>query len=358
MTAASSTGKKPATRGFAAAAERKKGRHALPPREERRARSAEVRGAEEWVESNEPAAAASAGPAASSTRMPPAGSGLVDADGRLVDATGRIGRIDANGALVSAGTPTPMGPGDSYARMRPAPADGRGAVPYGPVASHPRMMPANLSSVRMPGARPGPEDSYDRLPAVPPINDRLRSAGGGRGPADSSGRMRPVGPGMGPEDSYDRIPPVDRDGRAAAAAYGASGYYPAQRPGPSDSFDRLPPVSNQAYDPPQLNLRSWDGQAPGGRHASGPYGRPEDSYDRMPPARPNGHLSPVDSDGRMQPVGRQVGHPADRGPEDSYDRMPPARPEDAYDQFPPARRGPLGPVDSNGRLRPVQRRRH
>jgi hypothetical protein len=347
MPAASTNARKSTStsRGFAAAAERKKGRHSLPPREERRARSAQVQA--EWAEAEAAQPAASAAPAAPSAPIQPGS--LVDSDGRVFDATGRIGRIDASGELVSAG---PMGPGDSYGRMQPV-ADGR-VVPMhgqGPAVSSPRIPPADFGSGRMgPGGRPGPEDSYNRLPAVPPINDRLRSAGG-RGPAESSGRMRPVDPRMAPEDSYGAGPasgfyPTQRPG--PADSYGrlprVDGYG-AQRPGerhlgPSDSFDRLPPV-NQAYDPPQLDLQAWDGQGPGGRH-SGAYGRPgpEDSYDRMPPARP-GHL-----------------HPVARGPEDSYDRMPPARrpgPEDSYDQSP---RGPLGPVDSNGRLRPVQRRRH
>ncbi len=407
------------TRGFAAAAERKKGRHSLPAKGTRREQpSRRV----DWAEPVEPAAASAS---ASSARMQPAAGpgpdrgGLVDPDGRLVEATGRIGRIDASGELVPAGAGAPVGPGDSHARMQPAQADAR-AVPMrggGPAASSARMRPAATSGRMVPGGRPGPEDSYDRLPAVPPINDRLRSSGGGgRGPADSSGRMRPVDPRMGPEDSYDRMPPVDRDGRGPADSngrmrpvngfrpgpedsYGAmppAGGYPAPRPGPADSYsrmppvggpgyqppapgrpgpepgrpgpdgrrlgpadsyDRLPPVSRPAYDPPRLDVPGWDGGESGGRHPSGAYGRPgpADSYGAMPPAHA-GPLGPVDSNGRLRPV--------NRGPEDSYDRLPPARngrqlgPEDSYDQFPPVRRGPIGPVDSNGRLRPVQRRRH
>ena len=53
-------------------------------------------------------------------------------------------------------------------------------------------------------------------------------------------------------------------------------------------------------------------------------------------------------------------YPVNRGPADSYDRIPPAfrqrGPADSYDQFPPARRGQMGPMASDGRLYPVQRR--
>jgi hypothetical protein len=204
----------------------------------------------------------------------------------------------------------------------------------------------------MPGSRPGPEDSYERLPAVPPINDRLRSAGsGGRGPG-SSGRM-------GPADSYDRIPPVDREGRGPAGSYGrmrpANGFRsgpedsydsmpPAYPGGPVDSYRRLPPVSSQAYDQPRLGTQPWENRS-GGRAEWGPHQRgPADSWDRMPPAR----LGPVDSYDNMPPV----------RPEDVYGAFPPARrlgPEDSYDRFPPARRGPM---DSDGMVPPVQRRRH
>lgn len=377
----------PTKRGFAAAAERKKGRHALPSREERRERQTQP----EPVEPAAPAAPAAAASASSAQLVPVNppqfrghSGGMVDADGRLVDATGRIGRIDASGELVPA-TGGPMGPGDSHGRLMPAQPSGptMSSHGYAPVASNTRMRPADTGGRMVPAVRPGPEDSYDRLPAVPPINDRLRS-GGGRGPVDSSGRMRPVDPRMGPEDSYDRIPPVDRDGRGPVDSYGRmqpalrpgpmdsqghlpSGAYPVQRPGPadsytrhprvdpyaggpSDSYDRLPPVDRQPYDPPQLDLQPWQGQGPGGRHATDPYGRsgPADSYTRMPPARP-GYPGPVDSAGRMRPVGH---------PEESYNRMPPVNrqygPEDSYDQFPPVRR----PMDSDGRLYPVQRRRH
>ena len=236
--------------------------------------------------------------------------GMVDADGRLVDATGRIGRIDAGGELVS----------DSHTRMQPARAGG--AMP-----SSARMRPVGPRGHVVPNGRPGPEDSYDRLPAVPPLNDRLRSNG-------SSGRMQPVDPPWAgrPQDSYDRMPPVDASGHmrpvpparpGPADSYGAmppAGRYPAQRPGPeadqwsalrnygpADSYDRLPPVDRHSYEMPQLNLQPWDG---GGRYGADPYGRPgpADSYDRMPPAQ-SGHIRPVP-----------------RGPEDSYDRDPPCLP--------------------------------
>ncbi|HEV7649904.1 MAG TPA: FAD-dependent oxidoreductase [Actinophytocola sp.] len=442
----SSPGTKTRVRGFAAKSDGKKGRHALPPKEERR--SQQGRGSD-WAEQADPAASASASSArmrpadassarmrpadassarmrpadassarmrpadassarmlpadASSARMRPADAssarmlpadassarllppelsdprlrqhrgGMVDADGRLVDATGRIGRIDAGGELVADPNPA-MGPGASHARMRPARPGGAMPMPGGPAASSARMRPADPNGRMMPGARPGPEDSYDRLPAVPPINDRLRSNGPG-----SSARMRPVDPpwrGRGPEDSYDRMPPVDASGYlrpvpparpGPADSYGAmppAGAYPAQRPGPADSYtrlpevdqwaavqnygpadsyDRLPPVDRHSYEMPQLNLQPWEGSGP---RAGDPYGRPgpADSYDRMPPAR-SGHVRPLP-----------------RGPEDSYDRIPPAfrqyGPEDSYDQFPPVRRDPMGPADSYSNLRPVQRRHH
>jgi hypothetical protein len=121
---------------------------------------------------------------------------------------------------------------------------------------------------------------------------------------------------------------------------------------PVDSYTRLPPVTNQAYDPPQLRQQRWDGGPVQPASWEGPQQRgPADSYDRLPPAG----FAPVNGDSRIRPVRRGP------GPEDSYDRLPPARqfgPEDSYDQFPPVRRGPLGPVDSDGRLRPVQRRRY
>ena len=361
-TAGSVNRRQPATptkRGFAASAERKKGRHSLPPKGERRVRPTD---SVEGLEPVDPGVAA-AQANASSARMTPVeqdprqfqhqGGGLVDSDGRLVDSTGRIGRIGAGGNLV----PDPMGPGESYGRMQPAQANGR-AVPmhgHGPAASNARMRPADSAGRMMPGGRSGPEDSYDRLPAVPPINDRLRSSGGA-GPVDSYGQMRPVDPRLGPEASYERMPPVDRDGRGPAAngfRPGPADSYPGMPPandypgagGPVDSYTRLPPVNPQAYDPPQLNLRAWDGgQGPSGRHVADPYGRPgpADSYDQMPPA---GYpMNPVGSDGRFRPVGH---------PEESYGAMPAARqygPEDSYDQFPPARRGQMGPVG------PVRRR--
>ncbi|MGH3758905.1 FAD-dependent oxidoreductase [Actinophytocola sp.] len=380
--AATSTRQPGTKRGFAAAAERKKGgRHSIPPREPRRPQPATR--SVDWLDPIEPAAAV-ASAAASSARMMPADpdprmrrdrSGvLVDSDGKLVENTGRIGRIDANGDLVPMGTERPMGPGDSNARMRPPPANGRVVPPPGggPAESNARMRPADSYGRMAPGGRPGPEDSYERMPAVPPINDRLRSAGGGRGPR------------MGPDDSYDRMPPVDRDGRGPADSNGrarpVNGFRPGpeesynrmppagghpghgQPPGPVDSygrlpqagpvdsFARLPPVHGQAYEPPRLNVQPWDGRGPVGPQPA-PRPGPADSYDRMPPARPN--FGPVGSDGRLPQIGR--------GPEVSYDRMPPASrqygPEDSYDQFPPVRRGPLGPVGSDGRLRPVQRRR-
>jgi NADPH-dependent 2,4-dienoyl-CoA reductase/sulfur reductase-like enzyme len=379
------------TRGFAASAERKKGRHSLPPREARRPREnpAEASG---WNEAVDPAASypnmQPADPAASNPNMPPAmnpaasnarmnpvmppvhpaassarmnpvasnpnmppvapgnprpgSGGLVDSDGRLVDATGRIGRIDPRGDLVAE-----HGPASSHARIQPV---GNGGRAMGPAASNARMRPAD--GRMMPGSRPGPEDSYERLPAVPPINDRLRSAGsGGRGPG-SSGRM-------GPADSYDRIPPVDREGRGPAGSYGrmrpANGFRsgpedsydnmpPAYPGGPADSYRRLPPVSGQAYDQPRLGTQPWENRS-AGRAEWGPHQRgPADSWDRMPPAR----LGPVDSYDNMPPV----------RPEDVYGAFPPARrlgPEDSYDRFPPARRGPM---DSDGMVPPVQRRRH
>ena len=399
------------TRGFAASAERKKGRHALPPKEPRRPRETQQTEAADPAASNaqmmpvdpmasnarmmpaDPAASNArmmpvdpmasnarmmpADPMASSARMMPADpmasnpgmppaeptqprpgrGGLVDADGRLVESTGRIGRIDARGDLVPDG---PMGPGDSQPRMQPVGNGGR-AMPMGrgPAESSARMRPANGRIV--PGGRPGPEDSYERLPAVPPINDQLRSAGGsGRGPG-SNGRMRPADPWRGPEDSYDRMPPVDRDGRGPVDSQGrvrpANGF----RPGPEDSYDRmppaypgaggpvdsytrLPPVNNPAYEPPRLGTQAWEGGA--GRPSwEGPQPRgPMDSWDRMPPAR----LGPADSYDSMPP--------ARLGPEASYGAFPPARRfglEDSYDQFPPVQRGPNGQVDS-----PVQRRRH
>jgi NADPH-dependent 2,4-dienoyl-CoA reductase/sulfur reductase-like enzyme len=402
--------RQPRTRGFAASAERKKGRHALPPKEPRRPRETQQAEAADPAASNarmmpaDPAASNArmmpadpmasnarmmpADPAASNARMMPADpmasnarmmpadpmasnpgmppvdptqphpgrGGLVDSDGRLVDSTGRIGRIDANGDLVP---DSPMGPSASQPRMQPVGNGGR-AMPMGrgPAESSARMRPPGRM---MPGGRPGPEDSYDRLPAVPPINDQLRSAGSsGRGPG-SSGRMRPVDPWRGPEDSYDRMPPVDRDGRGPVDSHGRARPANGFRPGPEDSYDRmppayqggrpvdsytrLPPVNNPAYEPPRLGPQPWEGGGPS-RNPWGPQPRgPEDSYDRMPPAR----LGPEDSYDQFPP--------ARLGPESSYGAFPPARrlgPEDSYDQFPPAR----GPVDSNGRLHPVQRRRH
>ncbi len=426
------------TRGFAASAERKKGRHALPPKEPRRPRDPQSAEASGWVEAVDPAASSPgmlpadpmasspgmmpadpmasnpgmmpANPAASNpnmmpvnpmasnpnmmpvnpaasnpnmmpanpmaanpgrpiaepTRPAPGRGGLVDADGRLVESTGRIGRIDARGELVGDG---PMGPAASHSRIQPVGNGGR-ARPRGrgPAEPNARMRPADG---RMPGGRPGPEDSYERLPAVPPINDQLRS----------NTRMRPVDPWRVPEDSYDRMPPVDRDGRGPVESHGrarpANGFRPGPedsydgmppayqggRQGPVDSYTRLPPVQGQAYDPPRLGTQPWE-DGPGGR-GWGPQQRgPADSWDRMPPARrgpadsydsmPPAQLSAVESYGAFPPARRM-------GPEDSYDQFPPARrmgPEDSYDQFPPARRGPAGPVHSDGRLHPVQRRRH
>jgi NADPH-dependent 2,4-dienoyl-CoA reductase/sulfur reductase-like enzyme len=357
-------------RGFAAKTDGKKGRHSLPPKEPRRSQQTG------YSEPVEPAAAASspemAPVAPPDQRLAQAHGGMVDADGRYVDATGRIGRIDAGGELVADGPNRhpnpPMGPGDSHARMQPAQLRG------GPAASSTRMRPAPSGRV-MPGGRPGPEDSYDRIPAVPPINDRLRSHGGGPGPG-SSGQMRPVDPPwMGSEDSYDGMPPVNRDGRGPVDSSGrmrpppsrpgpADSYraMPSGYPGPADSFTRLPEVDQwaavQNYGPvdtserlpvvdrypgdtPRLDLQPWQDM-----HAADSYGRPgpADSYDRPPSSR-SGHVRPLS-----------------RGPEDSYDRIPPALrqygPEDSYDQFPPVRRGAMSPLDSDPRLYPVQRRRH
>jgi NADPH-dependent 2,4-dienoyl-CoA reductase/sulfur reductase-like enzyme len=368
------TPEKPRTRGFAAKADQKKGRHSLPPREQRRPQEARPA---DWAEPMDPATAAALA-SASSARMMPAeppdprlhqnrSGAMVDSEGRLYESTGRIGRFNAGG-----GPGAQMGPGDSHARMRPAQPGGR-------------MAPGPM----MPGGRPGPEDSYERLPVVPPINDQLRS----------HGRLQPVDPRMGPEDSYDRMPPVDRNGRgpvdsnvrmrpANSFRPGPEDSYSAMppagfpvngsRPGPVDSYTRLPPVTGQAYAPPQLNLQPWNGVGPDGR----PVG-PVDSYPRMapvPPPLPPGasntrippalRRGPVDSFPQMPPAGRQFGPvdsydrmpPAGRqfGPVDSYDRMPPVNrqygPEDSYDQFPPVQRGGMGPVESDGRLRPVQRR--
>jgi hypothetical protein len=315
---------KPRVRGFAAKAEQRKGgRHSLPPKEPRRPQTRSV-------DRVDPAAAA-----ASSAQMMPVeppdqrlrnrGGGLIDADGRPVAARGPVDVGEDLAARFSG----PAGPTDSFPQMQP-PANGRVVQPpgRGPAASNARMAPPGAPGGGMvPGGRGGPEDSYDRHPAVPPINEQLRSMG----------RMRPVDPmsrngmppaGRGPADSFPGMPP------AGPPVNGPVGP-------PVDSYTRLPPVYTGPYERPQLNLQPWNGNGPGGQ-----YQNPVDSYSAMPPA-----FGPVGSDGRLPAVNSYPGMPpANRqyGPEDSYDQFPPANrqygPEDSYDRFPPAGQGPVGPV--------------